>query len=157
VAAAIKAAGEVAWVGSGAPPWAAGGPGSAFILTPFTRMLESAVGRSAAPGPRSGEARTDGKPVHPAGERIRIDPALYESILTIEATAGASYEGAGANARAFLEAVESILLMPVEAEPIDAAHLRDQAEALTALVAAKEGDAAPEPEPARPMTTSMKP
>lgn len=114
VAAAIRAAGEVEWPGSGLPPWSARTQGEATLVTPFTRMLEFSVGAPAAvsrPPNRASREFLGG----PAPDSHVEEGELFSMIVTIEESAGASRETARANARGLIREIERVLAAVQEA------------------------------------------
>jgi hypothetical protein len=155
VAAAIRAAGEASWAGSGPPPWIA--EGAPFVVTPFTRMLESAVGQGALPasGPQQsppGPRASGGKSwAGAAGE------GLFEKMAGIEAAAGAPPEKGRAHAQALLRQVKDMLAKGQAAPEMSAGEMRAAAEKLTQLVAPGKADAAPAPPEAPRMRSGARP
>jgi intracellular multiplication protein IcmO len=155
VAAAIQAAGEVAWVGSGAPPWIAEGPQASLVVTPFTRMLESAVGQGVLPV-------ADGRPVQSRARASQerapeTDAALLATIVRIEEAAGVPPEKARALAEAFLAQVERALERAPEAPGMRGEEMREAAEALTDLIAASKEEPEVRPVAAERVNSGPKP
>ncbi len=108
VAAAIQAAGEVEWPGSGLPPWFAGTRGEVPIVTSFSRMLESSVGMAAMV-----PSAPKGTPRHGTGQ-ASSDPhaeetELYAMFAAIEEAVGASKERARAKARELVREIDRVL------------------------------------------------